>query len=247
MNEVSLAVAGHVATITLCAPERRNSLTPEMAQELIDACAQADENVDVGAAVIQAEGASFCAGAHRETLARAGADPASEQSYRDLGAVYAAFVRVGDLKMPTIAAVRGHAVGAGVNLMLAADLRVVALTARVIPGFLQIGLHPGGGHFTLLNRLAGRETAAALGLFGEEISGRRAAELGLAWSAVAEEEVEATAMRLAERVAADPDLARATVRSFRLETGPPSVPWAVAVEAERPAQMWSLRRRAEPE
>lgn len=83
--------------------------------------------------------------------------------------------------------------------MLAAGLRVVASDARIIAGFMRIGMHPGGGFFTLAHRQAGREATAALGLFGEKIDGRRAAELGLAWTHVPSDEVEATALRLAGR------------------------------------------------
>src|SRR5919107_1147213 len=68
-----------------------------------------------------------------------------------------------------LAAVCGAAVGAGINLMLATDLRVVAQNARILAGFLRIGLHPGGGFFTIAGRTGGREATAAIGLFSEEI------------------------------------------------------------------------------
>jgi len=84
-------------------------------------------------------------------------------------------------------------------------------------------------------------------LFGEEIDGRRAVRLGLAWEARPEPEVEPRALELARRVAADPELARAAARSLRIELGPPAIPWAAALEAEKAVQMWSLRRRAERE
>ena len=106
-----------------------------------------------------------------------------------------------------------------------------------------IGIHPGGGHFALLGRLAGREAAAAIGLFGEEISGAQACELHLAWDAVADDEAERLALELAERVARDPELARHAVASLRGELGPPAVSLAAAVAMERSVQMWSLRRR----
>ena len=92
---------------------------------------------------------------------------------------------------------RGAAVGAGLNLALATDLRIVSRTARLLPGFAQIGIHPGGGHFTLLNRVAGREAAAALGLFGEEVDGDRAVALGLAWAAYDDGDVQDRALALA--------------------------------------------------
>jgi enoyl-CoA hydratase len=175
-------------------------------------------------------------------LARAAADPTEAGRYTQLGLAYQAFVRVGNLQVPSIAAVRGHAVGAGVNLMLATDLRIVAEGARIITGFARIGIHPGGGHFVLLARAGGREAASAMGVFGQEISGSRAFELGLAWEALPADAVEARAQEIASTVAADPELARTTVRSFRLETGPPAASWPLGLEAERAAQMWSLRR-----
>ena len=243
MSEILLEVEAGVAVVTLNAPERRNAFVPEMVAELLDVCDRIDADPTVGAVVIRASGESFCSGAHRALLAEAGRDPAQPENFQRLGHTYQAFVRVGEIKPPSIAAVRGHAVGAGVNLMLAADLRIVAETARIITGFARIGLHPGGGHFALLGRLAGRETAAALGLFGEEIDGRRAAELGLAWEALPEPEVEPRAMEIAQRIAVDPELARATAASLKLELGPPAIPWLAALEIEKATQMWSLRRR----
>lgn len=188
-------------------------------------------------------GAHFCAGAAREVLAGVGEDPVGDSSYRDLETMYGAFTTVGTVAIPTVAAVRGAAVGAGLNLALAADLRVVSTTAKLIPGFAQIGIHPGGGHFTLLNRSVGREAAAALGLFGRSVTGAEAVELGMAWSAVDDSEVEVQAHETAASVAADPALARRLVASFRRETVPGGVPWDVAVELERAPQLWSLRRK----
>src|SRR5262249_24582270 len=153
-----------VAVLTLAAPDRRNAFVPEMAHDLVEACQEIDGNQDVGAAVVRALGASFCSGAHRDVLSGAGKDPARPDHYELLQLTYRAFTRVGELLPPTIAAVRGHAVGAGLNLMLATDLRIIAETARINSGFARVGIHPGGGHFLLVGRAAGREVAAGLSL-----------------------------------------------------------------------------------
>ena len=142
-----------------------------------------------------------------------------------------------------IAAVRGGAVGAGVNLAFATDLRIVSQEAKIVSGFLPIGLHPGGGHGALLGRTGQREAAAAMALFGEGIDGTRAVSLGLAWQAVDDNEVEGVAAALAARAAKDPELARRTARSMRAEWGPPPLPWPAALELERASQMWSMRRK----
>src|SRR5687768_10297896 len=99
-------------------------------------------------------------------------------------------------------------------MLLATDLRIVARDARLLCGFLKRGTHPGGGQFVILSRLIGRAAAAAMALFGEEINGSRAVELGLAWEWVDDAAVEDRAVELAQRVAADPELARAAVGNF---------------------------------
>src|SRR4051794_25092611 len=243
-GEVLLEVDGGVAIVTLNAADRRNALTPAMADELIATFDEVDAKPEVGALVIRAVGKLFCAGGDIATLTSAGKDPAAPDAYEGMGKIYDSFYRLGQVRVPTVAAVRGSAVGAGMNMLLAADLRIIATDARLICGFLKRGLHPGGGHFVILSRLIGREAAAAMALFGEEINGARAAELGLAWRAVEDQNVEVQALELATRVAADPELARAAVGNFRKEVVNGAVGWDVAMQYERPAQMWSMRRSA---
>lgn len=242
-DAVGLAVSQGVAVLSLRAPERRNALTLEMAEAVIEACEMIDDDSSVGAVIVGGEGGYFCAGADREVLARAGEDPADPERFEAMGRVYAAFRRIGALEPPTIAAVRGGAVGAGLNLALATDLRVVGVDAQLLSGFLPIGLHPGGGHGWLLSRAVGREAAVGLALFGQRITGEEAADRGLAWTAVPDEHVDDVARELAAVPAADPELSRLTARSLRTVAGPPAVPWDAALELERAAQMWSLRRR----
>jgi enoyl-CoA hydratase len=224
-------------------PERRNALTVEMADAMVQACEAVDEDPDIGAVVVTGEGSYFCAGGDRATLAAAGKDPAAPDIYRDVGAIYNAFARVGQLKPPTIAAIRGGALGAGLNLALATDLRVVADDAKFLSGFLPIGLHPGGGHSLLISRAVGRETANAMQLFGATITGTQAVELGLAWTAVPADEVHDKSLELAAVPAQDPELARRTALSMRTISGPPALPWGAALDVERASQMWSLRRK----
>jgi enoyl-CoA hydratase len=245
VGSIGLDKANGIAILTIDSPEVRNGLTPQMGRELAGACDEIDADQAIGAAVVRGAGGTFCSGADRRTW-KPGADQAEESTFRNTSAVYRSFVRVGQLAVPTIAAVRGAAVGAGINLMLATDLRVVAENARLIAGFLRIGLHPGGGFFTIAGRTAGREATAAMGLFSQEINGVRAAEIGLAWTAVPDAEVEDTALALAAEPAKDPALAREAARSFRTELGPPGIGWETAVEFERATQMWSQRRRSNP-
>ncbi|NIK61430.1 enoyl-CoA hydratase-related protein [Kribbella shirazensis] len=244
MTDVSYEVVDNVARMTLRAPERRNALTPQMAAEIVAAIDRADADESVGAILITG-GASFCAGADRGLLADTEADPAGDRSYRTISGIYNSFLRLGTTKSPTVAAVRGAAVGAGLNLAMATDLRIVSRDARLLSGFARIGLHPGGGHFGLLARSAGREAAAAIGLFGCQISGSRACELGMAWQAVDDADVEQVALDLARQAAADPALSREMVASFRRQCELPGASWDAGVQIERSPQMWSFRRRAD--
>lgn len=242
--EISTRTANGVAVITLNAPQRRNAFTVEMAREFVDAVSGVDADPAVAVTVVRGSGPDFCAGADLPTLAAVGEDPLSDESYRGLSDIYAAFTSLGEMSTPTIAAVHGCAVGAGLNLALATSLRIVATDARLISGFLRIGAHPGGGHFHLLDALVGKDTAAAMALFGEEVSGEDSVRLGLAWRATAADDVTAEAIRLAHRIAARPELARAAAGSWRAETDGGGVSWAAALSIERGPQMRSLVQRA---
>lgn len=244
MAEVLYEVAEGVARITLNALDRRNALTLTMSKDLVDAFGEADRDLTVGAIVLTGQ-ESFCAGADLGVLAGENSDPASDESYRTTETLYSTFTTIGSVGPAVVAAVRGPAVGAGLNMALAADLRIVANNARLMSGFARIGLHPGGGHFALLDRAGGRTASAGIGLFGQEIEGVQAVALGIAWQALDDGAVEARADELARRIARDPELARRMTASFRLTTGRSGGDWRTAIEVERGPQMWSFRRRAQ--
>jgi enoyl-CoA hydratase len=241
--EIDLVVTEGIALITLNAPERRNAISPAMAKDLIERLDQVDDDPNIGALVLTGSGKGFCSGADLSTLSAAGDDPLANANYDGLTAIYGSFRRFGSMSIPTIAAVQGSAVGAGLNLALAADLRIVADGARLLSGFIRLGLHPGGGHFQLLSRLVSRETLAALALFGEELDGPAAVQLGLAWRSLPADEVLPAAMRLAQRIAVQPELARAMVATLRAEV-PPAMSWDAAIQLERGPQMRTLHQRA---
>jgi enoyl-CoA hydratase len=214
-----------------------------MADAICAALNEAEQRMDVGAPVVRADGPVFCAGADVDLLTRAAQDPLDPTNFEAIDGIYNAFYQLGQVGIPTIAAVRGAAVGAGLNLLMATDLRIVARDSRLVSGFGPRGLHPGGGHMHLLSRLAGREVAAALALFGEEVSGERAERLGLAWLALDAAEVDTYARNLARRVAAHPLLARKLVSSLREESESQRLGWRAAIEFERVSQMWSMRNK----
>lgn len=239
---VHVTVDDGLAVVTLDNVARRNALTLAMARELREALAALAADDAVGALVVRGAGGTFCSGIDTDVIEHLD-DPAADEPVRRATLVYGSFAALAEQPFPTFAAVRGAAVGAGLNLALAADLRIVARDARLLAGFTRLRLHPGGGFFTLASRLLGREAAMALGVVGEELDGERAAARGFAWRALPDEQVEDEALRLARRCADDPELARATVASLRHEAGA-SLPLQAAIELERGRQMWTFRRRA---
>src|SRR5690606_30490026 len=110
---------------------------------------------------------------------------------------YEGFLRVARCPLPTIAAVNGPAVGAGMNLALACDVRLAGQSARFDTRFLQLGVHPGGGHTWMMRNAVGPQAAAAMVLFGEVLDGAEAERCGLAWRCVADDELVDTAFTMA--------------------------------------------------
>jgi enoyl-CoA hydratase len=187
---------------------------------------------DVGALIVTGAGSAFCAGADLEDLANC-------DSEEKLRTIYSGFLRLAGSSLPTVAAVNGPAVGAGLNLALACDVILAGTSARFDTRFLQIGLHPGGGNTWRLRRITDLQSTMAMVLFGEVIDGPRAAEIGLAWRCVPDADLLAEAQTLAARAAAGPpELVRrmkATILGMDAVTNSDD-----AVSAEIGPQLWSL-------
>lgn len=207
MTEIALEITDGVAVLTLDAPARRNAITLPMCDEVAAACDELEDDESVGALVVTGAGSAFCAGADLSHLA-GGHGRSTEDG---LLAIYEGFLRIARSPLPTIAAVNGAAVGAGLNLALACDVRLAARSARFDARFLDLGIHPGGGHTWMLNRIAGPQVAAATVLFGEILDGAEAERVGLAWRCVDDESLLPTAIELAGRAASAPrELVRRT-------------------------------------
>ena len=219
-----------VAVLTLSYPARRNALNLEMSRLLADAVGAAVADQAVGAVVVTGEDPAFCAGGDLAELASA--DPAT------LRAVYGGFLAVAACPLPTVAAVNGAAVGAGLNLALAADVRLAGPRARFDTRFLPLGLHPGGGYTWMAHRALGPQGAAAMTLFGEVVDAAEAERIGLVHRAV--DDVRSAAVEMAARAAAQPrDLTITTKRTMQLTSALSSQ--ADALEIEVRAQAESVR------
>jgi enoyl-CoA hydratase len=224
---------GKVAVITVDAPDRRNSFTLPLAADLAEAVADAERDTDVHAVIVTGTPPAFCAGADLSHLGMA-----QEEGLR---AVYAGFLAVARCTLPTIAAVGGAAVGAGLNLALAADVRIAGPRAKFIPRFLELGLHPGGGMTWMLQRAVGVQQARAMTLFGQSLDAAAAERAGLTIRTVDgnHEQLLEAALQLAAPAADAPrELVLATKRSMRLTL--PLTEHADAVDTEIKPQLESL-------
>lgn len=214
MPLVLLESDGHVRTIRLNAPERRNALDWPLLDELAAAVATVKADPEARALVVAGNGSAFCAGANLANLF-GDIDRPVDDMRAHLMKVYASFLGLRDLTLPTIAAVQGPAVGAGLNIALACDIIVAGPRAGFGPTFAEIGLHPGGGcTWMLTQRIGAGNTLAAL-LNGAIMDADEAYRLGLANLLVGDPVT--TALELAATYAArEPKLNADIKRSVQL-------------------------------
>ena len=235
MSRVRLDIGDRVAVVTLDDPDRRNALDLGLCDDMVAAFDELESRDDVGAVVVTGAPPAFCAGADLSHLG------ASERD--GLLAVYEGFLRVGRCPLPTIAAVNGAAVGAGMNLALVCDLRLAGRAARFDTRFLQLGLHPGGGHTWMFRRITGPQAVFATVVFGEVLSGEDAERGGLVWRCVDDDRLLATAVEMAGRAAAGPPELVAKLKETILDMADVET-HAAAVERELEPQVWSVRQPA---
>ena len=239
MPLVRTDITDGVATVTLTDPERRNALTLPMVGEMVAALEQLEADPAVGALVVTGEPPAFCAGADLSHLSSS-SEGGAEEGLRD---IYQGFLAIGRSPLPTIAAVNGAAVGAGMNLALVCDVRLAAERARFDTRFMQLGLAPGGGHTWMSRRIAGPQVVAATVLFGEVLDGREAERVGLVWRCVPDADLLGAAQEMAARAAAAPrELVQRTKQTIADmatidEHG-------AAVDRELEPQVWSLEQPA---
>jgi enoyl-CoA hydratase/carnithine racemase len=221
-----------VATVTFSRPEKLNALTFDVYADLRDLLGELPHRGDARVLVLTGQGRGFCSGGDVEEiigeLQGMGAGELLEFT-RMSGAVVKA---MRDSPLPIIAAVNGVAAGAGAVLALAADLRLVARSAKFSFLFTQVGLAGADmGAAYLLPRLVGLGRASELLILGDEVDAGRAAEIGLAMRVVDDEELPGAAAELARRLADGPALAHSTTKVLLTREQDLSLADAVAMEA----------------
>ncbi|MBX7453696.1 enoyl-CoA hydratase [Mycolicibacterium sp. 3033] len=233
-DPVLVHVEDRVATLTVNDPERRNAVTAEISAALRAAVDEAEADPGVHALIVTGAGKAFCAGADLSALGEATED--------GLMAIYDGFLAVANCALPTIAAVNGAAVGAGLNLALAADVRIAGPAALFDPRFQKLGIHPGGGATWMLHRAVGPQVARASLLFGMRFDADAAVRHGLALE-MADDPVAAARELAAGPAGAPREVVLATKASMRATANPGVVDsdqHRIAVDTELGPQATSI-------
>jgi 2-(1,2-epoxy-1,2-dihydrophenyl)acetyl-CoA isomerase len=210
-------LADGIARLTLNRPERLNSFNTTMLSEVRDALAAVERDAAARVLLMTGAGRGFCAGQDLgdRVVAPGGAapdlGPSIERGYKPL------ILALRRLPLPVIAAVNGVAAGAGANVALACDLVIAARSATFIQAFSKIGLVPDSGGTWLLPRLVGHARAMGLALLGEKLAAEQAAQWGLIWGCVDDDELATEADTLARRLAAAPTRGLARTKQAMLE------------------------------
>jgi enoyl-CoA hydratase/carnithine racemase len=217
--EVLYEVADHVATITLNRPHRRNAISVRMLQLLTERFAEADDDGDVRVVILTGAGKGFCAGLDIKDAmagtgigsAGGGGGGASFLQTRNLPTVV-----LQEMDTPVICVLNGAAAGYGLDLALGCDLRLMAASTKLIPGFAKRGVVPESGGTWYLPRLIGWAKAAEIAYLGRDLTAAEAEAMGLVNRAVPDDELLPLAHEWAAEIAANAPLAvRAMKRLFR--------------------------------
>lgn len=210
---ILVSQSGPVRQLSLNRPAALNSFTAAMHEVLLDELDAAANDDDVRCVVITGCGRAFCAG---QDLNEPGMQPVDGQA-PDIGAVIEQHYlplakRLQAMPVPVIAAVNGVAAGAGANMALNCDMVIAARSASFIQAFSKIGLIPDCGGTWLLPRLVGRARAMGLAFLGDKLGAEEAERIGVIWQCVDDGELAASALALAQRLAALPARALVNIR-----------------------------------
>ena len=219
-DEVLLEIEDHIATITLNAPGRMNTISGQMLTQLSQRLLEADSNPEARVIILTGAGRAFCAGLDLGSQAgkteSLGVLDNTEANMVEFDIRDAPPIVLHNLDTPVICALNGGAAGYGLDIALGCDIRIAADTAKMAPGFAKRGILPESGGTWLLPRMVGYAKAAEICFTGRTLSAAEGLELGLVSHVVAPEELHAKTYGLAEEIASNAPLAvRAIKRMMR--------------------------------
>src|SRR3954467_6154872 len=229
---IAFKLEGGIARLTLNRPERLNSFTVQMHEEVADALAELD---GARTLILTGAGRGFCAG--QDLNDRAVAPGEAVDLGESVELRYNPLIRtLVSLPMPVIARVNGAAAGAGANIALACDIVIAARSAKFIQSFASIGLIPDSGGTWVLPRLVGQARALGLALTGEPVPAEKAAEWGLIWKAVECDALDAEVTDIGNKLANLPPLGLAAIKEMIRAS------WQHSLDEELELQAGTMRR-----
>ena len=202
-TDIGVEKHGHVGLIEIRKPPL-NFFDVSLINQIADALEEFDNDIEIRASVLAAQGKAFCAGAdfsdpkRQEQEASAQKDPAANLPINHL---YVQAVRIFRNKKPVVAAIHGAAIGGGLGLAVSADFRVTCPEARFAANFTKLGFHPGFGLTATLPELVGKNNAELIFYTSRRVTGEEATRMGLANLCVPQDQVRAEAMKLAAEIA----------------------------------------------
>ena len=232
MSLVLYDVRDNLALITLNNPKKRNMLTAEVCNAISEYVSVAENDASVKALIVTGAGGAFCAGGQLS-------DIHPDQSM--LEQIYSGFLSIANCSLPTIAAVNGPAVGAGFNMAIGCDVRIVTKKALFEPRFFGLGLHPGGGSTWMTRSLANWDTAAGLLLFSHSLTGEEAVLKGIAWKCVEEAVLLEEAFDFASNIKDIPKEILVRTKQTLREAGVAKSHRDI-IDIETQQQIWSLKQ-----
>jgi enoyl-CoA hydratase len=196
---ILLEVADGIATLTLNQPAKRNPMSVQMGEEIAEALRGLEADEDARVLVVTGAGEAFCAGGDMSMIEANTRRPVGESRQVMLD-YYDRYLSLMRLPIPTIAAVHGYAIGGGLAIALACDLRYAAEDAKLGVNFARLGIHPGMASTLTLPRAVGLARALELFYTGRLVSGREAETLGLVNRAVPRAELMPTVLEVARAI-----------------------------------------------
>ena len=216
---ITLEMRGQIAFLTFARPEAANTIDLRFGREFLAAAAVLESTRSVRAVVMSGEGKNFCFGGDLKGMVASGTDV--EHYLTELTTdLHAGMMRLARLHAPVIAAVNGTAAGAGLGLVLAADLAIAAHSSKFVSAYTGVGLTPDAGCTFLLPRAVGYKRAMELLLTNRVLDASQALEWGIVNQIVDDDSVLPTATALATRLAAGPTQAFGAVKRLLGESVP---------------------------
>jgi 2-(1,2-epoxy-1,2-dihydrophenyl)acetyl-CoA isomerase len=231
--ETILFEPGPIARIALNRPDRLNSFTAQMHEELRDVIANL---ADARVVVLTGVGRGFCAGQDLNERSVTSSDHPVDLGVSVETGWNPLIRALASLPQPVIARVNGVAAGAGANIALACDIVVAARSAKFIQSFSAIGLIPDSGGSWILPRLVGQARAMGLALTGEPLPAAKAEEWGLIWKCVDDEHLDSEVDAIATKLASLPPLGLGAIKSILRST------WGRILDEELHLQRDEMRR-----